>query len=346
MSDARPADVLQRYADESYEALGRRAEAGEAQARTTLGARLLTGRNAPFSPALGVKALTEAVSEGDPDAPALVATLYAMGAGVPQSWRKALDLVALSAERGAIAAQRQLELLAAGPSGALILERGSGDWTARAAMVDVPAWLTPPPKRPLCERPRIRTVEGFVPSSVCRWLISVGEGRVRPALVYDSASGGGRVEAARSNSALELSIIDLDLVTAVVRQRISAIAGPPVMAMEPPQILHYRLGEKFDLHYDFLDGGQPGFARDVALRGQRIITVLIYLNSDYEGGETVFPKAKVSVKGGAGEALLFANVAADGRPDPLTLHAGSAPTAGEKWVFSQWIRDRMPAPVS
>jgi hypothetical protein len=43
--------------------------------------------------------------------------------------------------------------------------------------------------------------------------------------------------------------------------------------------------------------------------------------------------------------LLFANVdAATRAPDPLTLHAGLPPTRGEKWIFSQWIRDRSPGP--
>ena len=33
-----------------------------------------------------------------------------------------------------------------------------------------------------------------------------------------------------------------------------------------------------------------------------------------------------------------------GCPDPLTVHAGRPPASGEKWIFSQWIRDRVPGP--
>ncbi|CAL1549051.1 unnamed protein product [Lymnaea stagnalis] len=107
--------------------------------------------------------------------------------------------------------------------------------------------------------------------------------------------------------------------------------------------MHYAVGQEFSVHHDFLDPAQPGPAADIARRGQRMGTFLIYLNDDYEGGETAFPRAGIAHRGKAGDALFFANVTPDGRPDPLTLHAGKPPTAGEKWIFSQWIRDRPPA---
>ena len=87
----------------------------------------------------------------------------------------------------------------------------------------------------------------------------------------------------------------------------------------------------------------PGTAADLARRGQRIATFLIYLNDDFEGGETQFPKAGIAHRGSTGDALFFANITPEGAPDPLTLHAGTPPTKGEKWIFSQWIRDRSPA---
>ena len=40
---------------------------------------------------------------------------------------------------------------------------------------------------------------------------------------------------------------------------------------------------------------------------------------------------------------MFANVDLNGAPDRLTLHTGCSPTRGEKWLLSQWIRDRTPA---
>ena len=38
--------------------------------------------------------------------------------------------------------------------------------------------------------------------------------------------------------------------------------------------------------------------------------------------------------------LIFDSVTPDGQVDPLTLHTGAPPTAGEKWVISKWFRTR------
>jgi prolyl 4-hydroxylase len=37
---------------------------------------------------------------------------------------------------------------------------------------------------------------------------------------------------------------------------------------------------------------------------------------------------------------MFSNLDPAGRPEPASLHAGLPPTRGEKWIFSQWVRDR------
>jgi hypothetical protein len=71
-----------------------------------------------------------------------------------------------------------------------------------------------------------------------------------------------------------------------------------------------------------------------------VATFLIYLNDAFDGGETEFPKLGLKHRGRAGSALYFANLGADGAGDPRTLHAGRAPVRGEKWLFSQWVRNR------
>ena len=67
---------------------------------------------------------------------------------------------------------------------------------------------------------------------------------------------------------------------------------------------------------------------------------MVYLSEDFEGGETDFPELGFRYRGEKGDALLFWNVTPDGLPDAKTLHAGLAPTRGEKWLLSQWMRRR------
>ncbi len=70
------------------------------------------------------------------------------------------------------------------------------------------------------------------------------------------------------------------------------------------------------------------------------MTFLLYLNDDYDGGRTEFVTLGIAHKGRCGEGLFFVNALANGAPDRRTLHAGRPPTRGEKWVVSQFIRNR------
>jgi prolyl 4-hydroxylase len=264
---------------------------------------------------------------GDAEALAFTAVLAGLGIGEPPSWAAALDRLRRAAERGSAAAQGQLAVLGEAAAGPPDLAR----WTGAAE------------RERLLRAPRISAARGFLTPGVCDWLIGRAAGRIAPAMVFDPDAGGARRETARSNSAYEFPFFELDLVIVAVRAKIAATVGVPAGALEPPQVLHYAPGETFERHYDFLDPQVPGYAADVARRGQRIATFLVYLNAGYAGGETDFPLVGLSFKGEPGDALMFANVDVEGRPDRQTLHAGLPPTAGEKWLFSQWIRDRAPA---
>ena len=116
-------------------------------------------------------------------------------------------------------------------------------------------------------------------------------------------------------------------------------------ALEPAEVLHYSIGEAYRPHVDFFHPQLPNFAEQMRLKGQRIKTCLVYLNDDFDGGETDFPKLGIKYRGRAGDALIFENVKPNGTGDLSTLHAGLPPTRGDKWLFSQWIRSK-PQPIA
>ncbi len=120
----------------------------------------------------------------------------------------------------------------------------------------------------------------------------------------------------------------------------AAVLGAPMAVLEPFAVLHYQPGEEYGEHVDFLDPAIPAYAAELAQRGQRVATCLIYLNDGFEGGETAFPRLGLSYKGSKGDALIFLSTDASGRPDPRTVHAGRTPTSGEKWLLSQFFRNR------
>jgi hypothetical protein len=158
--------------------------------------------------------------------------------------------------------------------------------------------------------------------------------------VFGEGSAHAEADAGRTNSAFAFALEDLDLVVLAARARIAATVGVPEAALEPIQVLHYAPGQSFDRHYDFLDPEVPAFAAEIDRAGQRMATFLVYLNDGFAGGETDFPLLGFQHKGAAGDALMFANLDTAGAPDRRTLHAGLPPASGEKWLLSQWIRDR------
>lgn len=322
--------------------LERRALAGEAAAKLELGAVLLTGQRAAADGPRGVASIEEAAAAGHPEAIERTALFEAMGVGRPPSWKRALERLAEAARQGSSRAGAQL-LLLADNSRDPDISAPDGDWADLASRISIERLTRLPERRSLSEDPRIRVIEGFATAAECRWLIALGRDRLAPATIFDQASGTLKQDPARTNKGIEFQLLDMDLVTELVRTRISAATRLPLPVFETSQLLHYAVGEEFRPHYDFLDPANDAYRGQFARFGQRVATFLIYLNDGFEGGETEFPKVGIRYRGATGDALFFANVDRAGKPDPLTLHAGVPPTSGEKWIFSQWIRDRSPA---
>ncbi|HEY5336779.1 MAG TPA: 2OG-Fe(II) oxygenase [Rhizomicrobium sp.] len=308
--------------------LGQAAAGGNIDALTALAINLLTC--APLSHYEGVRSIIEATNGGSGQAIAIAGAMSALGAGLPQDWAAALECLQRGAERGWTPAQEELRLLASHTSADL-------SWKALRDSVDLDDLLTPGQMR-VHEQPRISVCEKFLTPQICDWLIAKGGPKVQRATIFDTASASRQVVETRSNSAAEFNIVETDIVLALIRARISALTGLPTLGMEHTQILHYTPGQQFAPHFDFLDPAVPAYAKDIARAGQRLATFLVYLNDDFDGAPTSFLKLDWRYRGAKGDAILFWNVDPSGVPDRSTLHAGLAPTRGEKWLLSQWIR--------
>ena len=320
----------------SLDVLRQAAETGERGAKAALGLQLLS--RTPAEAGQGVKLLEAAAAEGSGEAAHLMAILAAGGLRMPRSWRAALDYLERAAQCGHLFAQQELALLAgdAEPSEAPRPER----WSELRRRVDVRPWLLPAKFRLAHSAPRIAIAEGFLAPEICDWLVARSRPLLKPASIDDPATGQAQYAGSRTNSAAVFEVAEMSVVLHLVRARIAALSDLPTSAMEGSTVLHYAPGEQFFPHYDFLDTANPGYAKQVAEYGQRVLTLLIYLNEDFEGGETDFPMLGWRHKGRKGDALFFHNVLPNTQPDRKTLHAGLPPTRGEKWLFSQWVRNR------
>jgi predicted 2-oxoglutarate/Fe(II)-dependent dioxygenase YbiX len=214
-------------------------------------------------------------------------------------------------------------------------------WLAVRRSIRLDDWLAPGVKRAVCQAPRVRVIEGFLHPTACRWLISRARGKLNRAKMYNAKTNQDEHFASRTNSAFLFDILNADVVLAILRARISTALQLPAFCLEPTQIFHYSTGQTIGPHYDFLEARTMiDYRTGESYAGQRITTFLVYLNGDFEGGETEFVQADYKFKGAEGDAVYFANVGLDGQPDRQSLHAGLPPTRGEKWIISQWVHDR------
>lgn len=281
-----------------------------------------------------------AAAEGSANAIERRALLECRGVFRQSNWETALDSLAEAAKRGSRSAAGQLILLAEDwyePQGSN--EMPAGDWDEMRSRISIARRLAPPANagQHLSTSPIVHAIPNFASEAECQWLIDAAAPRLQRATVYNNPTG---FDPGRTNEFTLFSFANADLIVEVIRHRIANQIGAPLACLEMPQALHYSVGQEFVLHCDFLD--PQAMRSEIERNGQRVATVLIYLNEGFEGGETSFPVLGLNHRGKEGDALVFGSVDAAGRPDPRSQHAGCPPTRGEKWVFSQWIRNRPP----
>lgn len=323
--------------------LEKAANAGDPQAMTALGKLALMGAAGPRSPRDALALFAGASEAGDAEADCIIAVLIGANAKASAQWAQALDYLGRAAARGWESARRQLVLLCGERDLVSLSESAQPPadiWRRMRDSIDIAALTAPSVPKPQFATPRIGVIEQFASKAECAWMIAKARPRITRAQVFDQNRGGGLQQETRTNSTASFAILDTDFVLLILRARIAATTGLQTEMFEETNVLHYATGQEFLKHYDFLDPAHAGLEEEIAKNGQRATTFLVYLNNEFEGGETEFVKLDWRCKGQPGDALVFSNVDAAGAPDRLTLHAGLAPSRGEKWLLSQWIRAR------
>jgi hypothetical protein len=327
-------DAAGRHND-AINALAVATKQGDLAAMTELGKRLVVGDRGPYLPKDGAKFLSDAARAGNADAAIRLACMSALGAHVEQSWEAAFGLLVQAAELGSESAQGQLRILAGHSA-----TEGGDDWRQLARSIDLSTWLTPLPCQVLNESPLVRHYPDLLSDAACAWLKQQqAQHKLNTARVFSADHVRDIEDSMRTNSVRPLHLACIDLINVVVQYRISAVCRIPVDNFDGPTALHYAVGEEIKDHHDYVNPNIPNYDTEIATRGERLITFLIYLNDDYDGGETAFPLLNVSHKGKRGHGLSFVNTLPNGKPDKRSVHAGRPPTRGEKWLLSQFVRE-------
>jgi prolyl 4-hydroxylase len=184
------------------------------------------------------------------------------------------------------------------------------------------------------ETPVIRVLNDFLSSDECEVLIEQAKPRLDRAMTVDSG-GKQQIDARRTSEGMFFTIGESPLVKRI-EARIASMLSIPVDHGEGLQVLHYLPGQQYEPHYDWFDPEQPGFAAITAKGGQRIASIVMYLNTPEAGGATGFPEIGLTVTALRGSAVYFAYDTGD----TASLHAGLPVTKGEKWIATKWLRER------
>lgn len=290
----------------------------------------------------GLALILEAAHQGHGEAAHFMALMLATDGEHGDRFAYALAYLGRAAKASHRLAQATLALLADDRHAAAAIARGDNleeqAWHRLHDAIDPAPWLVTPTFKTLSSAPHIAAVEGLVPPRLCDWIVERARPRLTPARTYNPEDASGRNSGRRTNSDTIFAFDERDLAMLLVSHRAMQLTRLKFAALEPFSVLHYRPGQEFKPHFDFLDPQVPAYAAQVAEVGQRLFTMLVYLNDDFTGGETDFPRLNIRFKGRKGDALLFRNVDEAGAPDFRTLHAGLPPANGEKWLLSQWIR--------
>ncbi len=271
----------------------------------------LSGQYLPRDLAVSRAYFAHAADAGRADAAAIHAAFLANGTGGDADWPKALAILrALAPVDGA--AREQLAILAAMDL----------DFDGAPRVVHEPELLS--------EQPFVRRFAGLFSAAECDFLARCAEPWLQPAVIVDPWSGRHVLDPVRRSDSAAFPLAMENPAIHALNRRIAAASGTLVKQGEPLQVLSYRAGQEYRPHLDALGG----------VDNQRILTVLVYLNDGYSGGETVFTESGLAIRGRRGDAIMFRNIDGARRADLRSRHAGLPVTAGRKLIASRWIRER------
>lgn len=215
------------------------------------------------------------------------------------------------------------------------------------------AWHDEQNLKEIASSPRIYQLDDFLTASECEILRDHGAPGLEPSLTIDRSSGKVVPDPVRTNMQMYVSMKDSlehPFIKILVR-RLYKLARMPLGHGERIQIGRYRIGEKYDCHFD-------SELRQGVIRSA---TIIVYL-SDVEGGETLFPMGQdchiltdccttngtnsvenvmKRVHPKKGRAMLFFSHDLDSKLNPNAVHCSCPVASGEKWILQAWFRSQL-----
>ena len=184
--------------------------------------------------------------------------------------------------------------------------------------------------------PRIVVFGALLSDEECDQMIELAASRLARSETVQTDTGASEVNDARTSQGMFFEREEHPLV-ARIEARMAALLHWPLENGEGLQVLRYGPGAEYKPHYDYFDPAHSGTPTILKRGGQRVGSLVCYLNTPPKGGATVFPDAQLDVAPLRGNAVFFSYDRA--HPVTKTLHGGAPVVEGEKWVATKWLRE-------
>ena len=192
----------------------------------------------------------------------------------------------------------------------------------------------PRAQRVATDQAEIWTVPGLLAADECASLIAMIDRTAQPSKVFDH----GIKEVWRTSSSGNVERDDPFV--KMLEQRIDTLLGLPRAFGETMQGQRYLVGQQFKYHLDLFWTKADYWKQEAKQGGQRAITAMCFLNDVDEGGATAFTELGIDVVPERGKLLVWNNNLPDGKPNELTMHAGTPVLKGSKYIITKWYRTR------
>ena len=191
--------------------------------------------------------------------------------------------------------------------------------------------------------PILYVVNDFLSNDECDAFVEASKGKLKPSTVISPDKHIQHESRTSENCWIEHNANEI---IHEVSKRFSILVQMPIRNAEQYQLVYYKKGTEYKPHFDSFDYETDDGKKNWEPGGQRMITVIAYLNDVEEGGETGFPELGINIPPKKGDAVVFHNTVANDyhthpKINPRSLHGGMPVIKGEKWMVNLWFRENL-----
>lgn len=175
---------------------------------------------------------------------------------------------------------------------------------------------------------------GIIDTDTCKQIIK----KVESDFARSNVIGDVTVDNSRTSESAWITRDD-PLVSRIVKKA-QELTDKPIENFEDIQVVRYKPGTYYKAHHDACCDDNKHCKSFDAEAGQRIGTLVVYLNEDFEEGQTHFPMyGDLKLKPSPGAGIFFRPLDDTGKCHPKALHAGLPIKSGTKYICNVWIRE-------